>query len=33
MANAAGGLAATKLGAQPSLPNQRELNRFLEINP
>jgi ribokinase len=30
MANAAGGLAATRLGAQPSLPNRRELERFLE---
>jgi ribokinase len=30
MANAAGALAATRLGAQPSLPNRRELDRFLE---
>jgi ribokinase len=30
MANAAGALAATRLGAQPSLPDRRELERFLE---
>ena len=29
-ANAAGALATTKLGAQPSLPHRRELERFLE---
>ena len=29
MANAAGALAATRLGAQPSLPGRRELERFL----
>jgi len=28
-ANAAGALAATKLGAQPSLPNRKQLERFL----
>jgi len=33
MANAAGALAVTRLGAQPSLPNRRELRRFLERNP
>lgn len=32
MANAAGALAATRLGAQPSLPNRMELKRFLERN-
>ena len=32
MANAAGGLAATRLGAQPSLPHRRELEKFLEKN-
>jgi ribokinase len=33
MANAAGALAATRLGAQPSLPNRPELERFLERTP
>jgi ribokinase len=33
MANAAGALATTRLGTQPSLPNRLELNRFLERNP
>jgi ribokinase len=33
MANAAGALAATRLGAQPSLPNRRELERFLGKHP
>jgi ribokinase len=33
MANAAGALATTRLGAQPSLPNRLELKRFLERNP
>jgi ribokinase len=33
MANAAGALAATRLGAQPSLPNHLDLNRFLERTP
>jgi ribokinase len=32
-ANAAGALAATKLGAQPSLPDRRELERFLKRTP
>ena len=32
-ANAAGALATTKLGAQPSLPNRKELERFLERTP
>jgi ribokinase len=32
MANAAGGLTATRLGAQPSLPRRRELEKFLEKN-
>jgi ribokinase len=32
-ANAAGALATTKLGAQPSLPNRRELERFLQRIP
>ncbi len=31
LASGAGALAATKLGAQPSLPSGRELNRFLAI--
>jgi ribokinase len=30
-ANGAGGLATTKLGAQPSLPLRKDLNRFLQI--
>ncbi len=29
LANAAGALATTKLGAQPSLPSQQDLERFL----
>jgi ribokinase len=33
MANAAGALATTRLGTQPSLPNRLELKRFLERNP
>jgi len=33
MANAAGGLTATRLGAQPSLPNRPELEKFLERTP
>jgi ribokinase len=32
-AMAAGALATTRLGAQPSLPNRRELNRFLKRTP
>lgn len=33
MANAAGGLAATRLGAQPSLPNRPDLERLLGKHP
>jgi len=33
MGNAAGALAATRLGAQPSLPNLRQLKMFLERIP
>ena len=30
--NAAGALAVTKLGAEPSLPKKADLDRFLAIN-
>jgi ribokinase len=33
IASAAGALAATRLGAQPSLPNRRDLERFLGKHP
>jgi len=33
LANAAGALATTKLGAQPSLPGKRELGKYLTLRP
>jgi ribokinase len=33
LANAAGALATTKLGAQPSLPGKKELEKFLTLRP
>jgi ribokinase len=33
LANAAGALATTKLGAQPSLPGKRELEKYLTLRP
>jgi ribokinase len=33
LANAAGALATTKLGAQPSLPRKKELEKYLTLRP